>query len=82
MGWESHFAEAVFPEDPHKLLHSHYSDIFSKCVGHFECPPILERSPDFTETELEWALSKGKTCKSVGEDGVSLELLMRANKRC
>ena len=37
----------------------------------FEPPP----SPDFTPEELHKALSKGKTGKSVGGDGVSLELL-------
>ena len=72
VGWESHFAEAVSPEDPHSTLHKHYETIFSTDTGGFVCPPITCRSPDFTAEELNWALSKGKPRKSVGEDGVSL----------
>ena len=75
-GWQTHFAEAVAPADPHKIVHDHYSQVFSGGeVPDVDSLPPPPASPDFTEDELLASLGKGKRGKSVGVDGVSLELL-------
>ena len=73
-GWQTHFAEANH-QDPRALVHECYCNVFEAgevpCVEEEVAPP----SPDFTEEELLHALGRGKRGKSVGIDGVSLELL-------
>ena len=60
---------------PHTALHEHYEKIFDhQCL----LEPLSlnpSTSPDISEAELDWALRRGKSGKSVGVDGVSLELL-------
>ena len=75
VGWETHFAEAVDPQDPHDALHVHYAGIFHKGVRLNEVCTEVPMSPNFSPQELHEALAAGKSGKSVGEDGVSLELL-------
>ena len=67
-------AEAMHPNDPPDCLHQHYSGIFS---GASELPafPAPAPSADFTEDEMLHAVSLRKTGKSVGGDGISLELI-------
>ena len=77
-GWETHFADACQDRDPHEVVHEHYQKVFSggeqfEWEGDVDPPP----SPDFTEEELMSAIDKGNLGKSVGPDGVSLELLKR-----
>ena len=75
-GWEVHLADALQPQDPHQAAHDHYSSIFQG-PGCADLPPLPEPppSPDFNTEEIEMALSKGHNGKSVGKDGISLELL-------
>ena len=76
VGCEIRMAEALAPHDPNDQLHDHYRETFRSKEP--VCLPTSEpscRSPDFSEDELMFALSKGKLGKSVGNDGVSLELL-------
>ena len=77
LGWESRFAQNMAPRDPHQVLHDHFANTFS-CPGftlsRSTCPPP---SPDITVEELEWALRSGKRGRSVGTDGVSLELIQK-----
>ena len=74
-GWESALSEHLHPLDAHTALHQHYEAIFDQnreVTRRSLNPP---RSPDITEEALMRALAKGKSNKSVGVDGVSLELL-------
>ena len=75
-GWEIHLADALQPQDPHQAVHDHYSSIF-RGPGCADLPPLPAPppSPDFSTEEIEVALTKGHKGKSVGQDGISLELL-------
>ena len=75
VGWEAELAENLAPADPHQALHDHYASIFGAGtnIQPRSCSP--PRSPDITGEELHDALQGGKLGKSVGGDGVSLELL-------
>ena len=79
-GWESHLADAVSPQDPHQTAHDHYAQIFQGPPVDLPPLPPPPRSPDFTCEELDSALAAGKGQKSVGIDGVSLELLKLIRK--
>ena len=72
--WDGN-AEAMAPAEPHQCLHEHFQGIFSTGLDLDPLPEPTERSADFTAEELQEALKQGKMSKSVGEDGVSLELL-------
>ena len=74
-GWESHLADAIAPQDPHTAAHDHYAALFQGPIPNLPSLPCPPSSPDFTREELDSALSAGKGGKSVGIDGVSLELL-------
>ena len=74
-GWESALSENLQPHDAHSVLHKHYESIFDhqETIEPLSCKPPA--SNDITEHELKFALSSGKTGKSVGVDNVSLELI-------
>ena len=74
-GWEVKFANNVAPDEPHHLLHAHFSDTFSCPFFSSALSTSPPRSPDITEEELTWSLQAGKSGCSVGIDGVSLELI-------
>ena len=77
VGWEAHLAASLEPQDPHAAVHEHYSKIFGKGGDIPKLSRNPPRSPDITEEELKTALAQGKTGKSVGRDGVPLELLRK-----
>ena len=77
VGWEGKFAEAVAPNDPHQVLHDHFAHTFS-------CPAFSSNrsmcpapSPDITLEELDRALRSGKRGRSVGGNGLNLELILK-----
>ena len=75
LGWEPKFAENVSPSDPHQLLHEHFKDTFAYPGFSSQRSTQPKPSPDIREDELDLALGQGKKAKSVGPDGVNLELL-------
>ena len=75
VGWEATLADNLAPNDPHQALHDHYASIFGKGGDIHPRSNAPPRSPDITSEELHAALHAGKLGKSVGKDGVSLELL-------
>ena len=75
VGWEAHLAEHLQPQDPHVAVHEHYSNIFKSddsIQARSVSPPPSE---DITTEELERALSLCHKGRSVGKDGVSVEIL-------
>ena len=74
-GWETKFACNVAPEEPHQVLHQHFSTTFSCPAFSSHRSTCPSHSPDITEAELLHAIQIGKPGCSVGIDGVSLEVL-------
>ena len=74
-GWESKLAESLHPSDPHEALHAHYQSVFHSGATIEQRSRSPPRSQDITDSELEFALNQGRKRRSVGHDGVSLELL-------
>ena len=75
-GWGTTFAEAQEGRDPHDVIHSHLTTIYSTGNVIPPMPPWDGPLQEFTRDELRFVLTQGKSGKAVATDGTSHELLV------
>ena len=66
---------SLAPDHPHHILHHHFATTFACATFESQGSCNPPRGPDITSDELDFALQRGRLGRSVGIDGVSLEVI-------